>query len=521
MNTTSIRILLIEDNAGYVRLIEEMLCEAHDITFDLKKADRLSTGIDLVTNENFDMVLLDLSLPDSFGFETFSKIHSLAPMIPTIVLTGFDDESTAVKAVRDGAQDYLVKGQVDANVLVRSVRYAFERNKAEKAIRDSEMKFRALSENSPNMIFISKEGKVIYANKRCEEITGYKRGEFYSPTFDIFFLHPPESREIIKTNFSRHMKGEKIPPFENTIITKKGKRIETIFTTKMINYEGEKAILGIVTDITKLKEAEQVLKRDKESFKKLVNEKTEELLKTQKKLADAKRLSDIGALAATVAHELRNPLAVMQAAVYNIKRKRKNPALDKHLANIEKNIFESNQIINNLLFYSRIKTPHYEVVNIINILNECIASIRERCKTQKISIVKKSKFFQSALVMADPVQMKEMFLNILNNATDALKGVNGTLEIATEYQSEKVISIYFKDNGNGIRKENLQRVYEPFFSTKSKGTGLGLSVCKQIVHLHDGTLHIESEENKGTNVTVSLPLVSHYAIPPDTSNHSL
>lgn len=104
----------------------------------------------------------------------------------------------------------------------------------------------------------------------------------------------------------------------------------------------------------------------------MVEEKTFELVAAQLDLEQAKRLSDIGVLAATVAHELRNSPATINIAVSNIKRKAKNPDLDKHLRNIEKKIAESNQIINNLLFYSRIKSPSYEKVNIMSIIEECV-----------------------------------------------------------------------------------------------------------------------------------------------------
>ena len=120
MNDKSIKILLIEDNPADARLIQEMLVKAGDIQFELKSVERLSRGIDHVTAENFDMVLLDLSLPDSCGIETFTRLHSIAPKTPTIVLSGLDDESTAVRAVREGAQDYLVKGQVDTNQIGRA-----------------------------------------------------------------------------------------------------------------------------------------------------------------------------------------------------------------------------------------------------------------------------------------------------------------------------------------------------------------------------------------------------------------
>ena len=115
----------------------------------------------------------------------------------------------------------------------------------------------------------------------------------------------------------------------------------------------------------------------------------EELIKTQKELIQAQRLSDIGTLAATVAHELRNPLGVILTAAYNIKRKRQNQALDKHIANIEKKVAESDQIINNLLSYSRIKMPHYEKILIYNLLDECINFTQNEFFKHQVSISKK------------------------------------------------------------------------------------------------------------------------------------
>ncbi|MEW6571190.1 MAG: PAS domain S-box protein [Nitrospirota bacterium] len=132
--------------------------------------------------------------------------------------------------------------------------------KAEDVIRESEEKFRNLAEESPNMIFINKDGKVVYANKKCEEIMGYKRNEFYSQDFDFRTLIAPDSLELIETNFARHMRGEEVPPWEYSLLTKKNKRIEAIITTKLISYETGKAILGIVTDITERKNFEEKLR---------------------------------------------------------------------------------------------------------------------------------------------------------------------------------------------------------------------------------------------------------------------
>jgi len=136
-----------------------------------------------------------------------------------------------------------------------------ERKQAETALRESEEKFRNLAEQSPNMIFINKKGRVVYANRKCEQIMGYKREEFYSPDFDFLTLIAQEYRDLVKANFSRHIRGEEAHPLEYALIGKEGTRIEAILTSKLINYEGEVAILRIVTDITDRKRAEEALQK--------------------------------------------------------------------------------------------------------------------------------------------------------------------------------------------------------------------------------------------------------------------
>jgi len=128
----TIKALLIADNPGDARLLQEELWDAQSEKFDLSIVDRLSDALDRLTTEQFDVVLLDLTLPDSQGFSTFTKVHAKAPDTPIVVLTGLNDEIIAVQAVRDGAQDYLVKGDVKGETLVRSMRYAIERNRMER-----------------------------------------------------------------------------------------------------------------------------------------------------------------------------------------------------------------------------------------------------------------------------------------------------------------------------------------------------------------------------------------------------
>lgn len=129
MESKRIKLLLIEDNPGDAGLIRELLADVRNNPFDLVLADRLSTGLECLTDGGVTLVLLDLSLPDSRGLGTFTKMYTRVPQVPIIVLTGLDDEQLAVQAMQAGAQDYLVKGQMDGNLLVRAVRYAIERHR--------------------------------------------------------------------------------------------------------------------------------------------------------------------------------------------------------------------------------------------------------------------------------------------------------------------------------------------------------------------------------------------------------
>lgn len=134
MSDRPIRVLLLEDNPGDARLIREMLNEAGPSLFELVHLQRLSEGLQRLGEEAFDVLLLDLGLPDSQGLDTFFTVHSQVPGVPIVVLTGLGDETSAIKAVREGAQDYLVKGQVNSNLLVRSIRYALERHRLLKEV---------------------------------------------------------------------------------------------------------------------------------------------------------------------------------------------------------------------------------------------------------------------------------------------------------------------------------------------------------------------------------------------------
>ncbi|MCX5707893.1 MAG: ATP-binding protein [Candidatus Omnitrophica bacterium] len=279
-------------------------------------------------------------------------------------------------------------------------------------------------------------------------------------------------------------------------------------------------IMVVWHDVTERVAAEDALKNTNLRIEVEVQKQTRELIKSnqsmlaeikkriaaQNKLEKSYRLLEIGRLAATVAHELRNPLGAIRVAAYNIKIKVNSPRIESNLANIETKIIESEQIISNLLSYARIKIPRFEPVKISQLLNECIDSALERFRKRKMILNRNILGIKDEVIWADPLQLKEVFHNILDNAFDACVDKEGQIGVLAAKTALGQIMITFKDNGEGISDELAKKIFEPFFTTKSKGTGLGLSICKQIIDLHDGEILVKSKPGQGTSVEIVLPI---------------
>lgn len=265
MNDKPLKILLVEDNPGDVRLIREMLTEAGNDLFELEYADRLITGLRCLAEGDIDVILLDLGLPDSQRFDTFARVHAQAPEVPIILLTALDDEVLAMKAVRQGAQDYLIKGEVDSDLLSRTIRYAIERKRTEEALRASEEKYRVLVENANEAIIVAQDGMFKFANPKAVQITAYSKEELTSGSF-VKFIYP-DDQEMVMERHLKKLKGEELPhPYSFRIIDKEGNIKWLEINAVLITWEGRPAILNFLIDITERKKAQEKLRR---SLKKL------------------------------------------------------------------------------------------------------------------------------------------------------------------------------------------------------------------------------------------------------------
>ncbi len=197
-----ISVLLIEDNPTDALAIKIML-ESAELPFALETANKLTTGMEILTEKDIDIILLDLGLPDTKGLKTFDKLQVGSPDVPIVIYTGLEDEELAIKALKKGAQDYLVKGKIDSGLLMRALRYAIERHRLRielkrktDELRESEMRFRTLLEKSSDGILILDSDRIIqYVNPVAEDIFRKKAEELKNEIFD-FPLEPGRTKTI-------------------------------------------------------------------------------------------------------------------------------------------------------------------------------------------------------------------------------------------------------------------------------------------------------------------------------------
>jgi PAS domain S-box-containing protein len=299
-----VEVLLIEDSVFAVKHTEKMLAEAKSAQFEarLECADRLSTGLERLTKGGVDIVLLDLTLPDSHELDTFTKVQTQAPEVPIVVLSGLEDETLAINAVQKGAQDYLIKGQVDSNLLKRSILYSIERKQAEEELKKhrehleelveertgelrqeiterkkAEEKIKAEKEFSEKLIStanaiivgLDREHRIQLFSEGAERITGYKAEEVMGKDWFGLFFKKEMCPEMVKV--WNDAWGKDLHSYTNPIYSKTGKEIIAQWSNTSIMNEKKEPILVlcIAVDITERKKAEEALSASEVRYRRL------------------------------------------------------------------------------------------------------------------------------------------------------------------------------------------------------------------------------------------------------------
>ncbi|MDN4592387.1 ATP-binding protein [Polycladomyces subterraneus] len=353
-----------------------------------------------------------------------------------------------------------------------------------KTLSESVQQYKTLFERTPDAIYYKDiMGRYTSFNPACEKLTGYSVDEMMQMTLSDWVL--PEDYERVKNHVRRALKGEP-QHFETAIVRKNGEIVQVkVSYLPMIKENRIAGIYGIAKDITEYKKTDELLQR-------------------------SEKLSAVGQLAAGVAHEIRNPLTALKGFL-QLQRHNSNQS-DEHLSIMLAELERIDQIVSELLVLSKPQTIQFSPVDLLRLLEQVIMLINTQAIMNNVEIVISEFDSEIPTMMGEENQLKQLLINLLKNAIEAMPN-GGIIDIRCRMIRERSVLIRITDQGCGIPEEQLQKISEPFFSTKAKGTGLGLVVSHRIVENHRGKLTITSQPGQGTRVDIVLPV----QIPPSST----
>jgi len=376
-----------------------------------------------------------------------------------------------------------------------------ERRRMEDELKASEERYRSLVESSPDAISVTVGSEIVYANQKRAELAGLDDPSQLIGTSALDFIDPRDKEAILKKIRARQ-EGEEVQPLSEFRIRRTDGAVRDIVSyDSPIEFSGRRAVLHFLHDVTDEKRLNEQIKAHTEQLEKLVEEKT-------RRLREAERLAVTGEVAAMVGHDLRNPLQAISNTLYLTGKELDSlplqPEQKQITARRQKTILRQveymNKIVSDLQEYSRQFKPQLVETSLPQLVNEVLSTIAvpEHVKVSKVV----GEGFPKLMVDAD--LMNRALTNLVRNALEAMpNGGQLTIE-ACETSEGALISV--RDTGVGISQENIDKCFQPLFTTKAKGIGFGLAICKRIVEAHDGRITVESELGKGSTFTLGIPL---------------
>ncbi len=376
-----------------------------------------------------------------------------------------------------------------------------ERKKAEKALQESEEKYRLLIEKANEAIFIAQDEVVKFPNPKTIEITGYSEDEL--ATMQFANLIHPEDRQMVSERYRQRLNGQNPPSnYAFRIINKLGSELWLQINSAPIKWEGRPATINFINDITEQRKLEEQVRQ-------------------------AHKMESISTLAGGIAHEFNNMLAIIignaELAIDDIPES--NPSADC-IQEIRNAGLRAKDVVLKLLSVSQKTSTSRKPLQISTAIKESLHLIR---KTIPATIeIKSNLTSKTEMIMGDPTEISQILINLCTNSVQAMRDQTGVIEVNMEtiqldrqssmrHQELKpgnYAKLTIRDSGEGIEPELIDRVFDPYFTTKDidKGLGMGLAVVLGVVNNHDGAINIESVVGKGTTVEVLFPLIKEQAL---------
>jgi signal transduction histidine kinase len=462
MTRLTVKSLIVEDNPGDADLAAAILSENKYVSFALTPLATMGEALTVLSSQLYDVILLDLNLPDSHGLETLSKIKSVCGGAAVVVVSGLVDEILRANLVALGAEEVISKEELQNKLFPLAILYAVERNR----VREQEKQLSKILDTTPDaVVVVDREGHVKYVNNQALTFFGRSREEFIAERL-IFSASEGSTVEL------------RLP-------RQTGERVGDL---RVIEFEwhGSPCFLASIRDITEQRNLEiQLLMSD--------------------------RLASLGTLAAGVAHEINNPLAAVLANVDLAMRdvmalEGEHTNLLEGLRDTREATEQIRQIAGDIKVFAR-NEDERTGVDVHRILDS-VARMAQNEIRHSARLVKE--YNAVPLVYVNESRLSQVILNLLVNAAQAIPpghADKNEIKITTRMHPDGRVAIEVSDTGPGIPPELQHRLFTPFFTTKpvGTGTGLGLAICQRIIKGLGGEISFESQLGKGTSFLVLLP----------------
>lgn len=489
-----VKVLIVEDDEDDFFITRRLLSNTPTFDCIVDWAHEYEEGLEALAENDFDIALIDYRLGPRDGLELLREALAGGASASMILLTGQGDLEVDLQAMAAGASDYLIKGEVDAPMIERTIRYAIDRKRAYQRIQEQA----ALLDKARDAILeINPDGDIIYWNKGAERLTGWTLDEMAGECIDERLC---KGENAVLAEAHSIVREQEEWAGELCMYGKNGEKLnmESRWTLMRDGGRGPRSILVISTNVTERKRLET------------------QFLRSQ-------RMDSIGRLVGGIAHDLGNLLAPITLGVKILKTRMKGQDdLTRTLDMIETSAERGSEMVRHVLAFARGVEGEREPFKPSEVLEEIARMTRE---TFPADISIETDFHDDGCwITGDSTQIQQVIMNLCVNARDAMPADGGSISLRVrqinfdEQMAQQNVEatpgsyacLSIKDSGEGIPPEIQDKIFEPFFTTKTagKGTGLGLSTVYSIVKSHDGWIDVESTPERGTSFYVYLPLSS-------------
>jgi signal transduction histidine kinase len=522
MADAPVRVLLVDDDEDDYIITRNLISEIKDRRYQLKWVDNYDSALEILRHPDHDICLLDYRLGSRTGLELLKESQSFNGGLPIILLTGQGDHEIDLEAMRAGAADYLIKGQLDSDKLDRAIRYAIEDHRVRERLRHESNLIGRIMETSPVGIMVAdRSGKITFANSQAEKILGLNKEKLSQSNYSIldWSLTDSEGNPLSgQASSLKQVLESGRPVYDACYILGRESRsgLDTSFHNRVslsVNaaplFDGNSKIDGLVVTI----------------------EDITAHLAMEAQLRQSQKMESVGQLAAGVAHDINNILTIIQGHSGLLLN---TGALDSDAVKSVKQISAASEraagFIRHLLMFSRKQVYRTKILD-LNAVLQNLEYMLPRMLGEHIALEIRCGA-KLPRIAADIAMIEQIVMNLAINARDAmLKGGKLLIETAAaeinasyvqqhpEARAGSFVRLTVTDTGCGMEPSVLQRIFEPFFTTKEvgRGTGLGLATVYGIVKQHNGWITVQSQVGVGTTFKVFLPAAGEMAHSSDDS----